>query len=120
MRISGGLQLNSEFFAQHGCGTGQGREGQAGVRRVEQAVERSMASMHLPGHCGFGEVLRFHFLVYLPGDYTLDGHRRCFVQHGLFIQKIIEAAANVFGFIIHSSFCLLPISDRALVLPEIF
>lgn len=27
------------FFARHGCGTGQGSEGPAGVRRVEQAVE---------------------------------------------------------------------------------
>jgi hypothetical protein len=38
--MSGGLQLNAEFFARHGCGAGQGRERQA--RIVSRPVDADL------------------------------------------------------------------------------
>ena len=61
-----GNQLKPEFFAGNRGRTGECGQGQAGICRVEQAVQGGPAGVHFPGHRCFGKVLHFHFLMDLP------------------------------------------------------
>ena len=75
--------------------TSQGCQRQACIGVVEQAIERSPAGAHFLRHRRFGQALSRHGLFDLPGDDALNSHSGHLFEHGVFGEKIVEAATNV-------------------------
>src|SRR6266850_5631744 len=89
------LEADTQAFAQDLGGPVQRMKRDAGVVRIQEAIDLRSTRVHAARQLGLVELPRRHLALHLPGDDALDRGLVDLVEDALLFEEALEAAALV-------------------------